>query len=70
MNPEHVKLKAIPSVKNYRTLYGGVPQPALVAAGVPDCMMRYERDSKSSVRNIYFNYFKDNFLLKKTDIFH
>lgn len=38
-----------------RTLYGGIPQPALVAAGVPDCMMRYERDSKSSVRNIYFN---------------
>ena len=24
MNPEHVKLKSIPSVKNYRTLYGGV----------------------------------------------
>ena len=24
MNPEHVKLKAIPAVKNYRTLYGGV----------------------------------------------
>ena len=38
-----------------RTMYGGVPQPALVAAGVPDCMMRYERDTKTSVRNIYFN---------------
>lgn len=38
-----------------RTLYGGMPQPALVAANVPDCMMRYERDNKSSVRNIYFN---------------
>lgn len=24
MNPEYVKLKSIPSVKNYRTLYGGV----------------------------------------------
>ena len=24
MNPEHGKLKSIPSVKNYRTLYGGV----------------------------------------------
>ena len=24
MNPEHVILKSIPSVKNYRTLYGGV----------------------------------------------
>ena len=24
MNPEHVKLKSIPSVKNYRTLYGGI----------------------------------------------
>lgn len=24
MNPEHVKLKSIPAVKNYRTLYGGV----------------------------------------------
>jgi len=38
-----------------RTLYGGVPQPALVAAGVPDCMLRYERDTKTSVRNVYFN---------------
>lgn len=24
MNPEHVKIKSIPSVKNYRTLYGGI----------------------------------------------
>ena len=24
MNPEHVKLQSIPSVKNYRTLYGGI----------------------------------------------
>lgn len=38
-----------------RTIYGGIPQPALVAAGVPDCMLRYERDTTTAVRNIYFN---------------
>jgi len=38
-----------------RTVYGGIPLSPLVAAGVPDCMLKYERDSKSSVRNIYFN---------------
>lgn len=38
-----------------RTMYGGMPLSALVAAGVPDCMLRYERDTKSVVRNIYFN---------------
>ena len=38
-----------------RTIYGGMPQPALVAAGVPDCMLRYERDTTTAVRNIYFN---------------
>lgn len=38
-----------------RSMYGGVPQPALVAAGVPDCMLRYERDNQSTVRNMYFN---------------
>lgn len=38
-----------------RSMYGGVPQPALVAAGVPQSMLRYERESKSTVRNIYFN---------------
>ncbi len=38
-----------------RTMYGGMPLSALVAAGVPDCMLRYDRDTKSTVRNIYFN---------------
>lgn len=38
-----------------RTIYGGMPLSALVAAGVPDCMLRYERDTTSVVRNIYFN---------------
>ena len=38
-----------------RTMYGGMPLSALVAAGVPDCMLRYDRDTKSVVRNIYFN---------------
>lgn len=38
-----------------RTMYGGIPLSSLVAAGVPDCMLMYERDSKSIVRNVYFN---------------
>lgn len=38
-----------------RSIYGGVPLSSLVAAGVPDCVLRYERDNKSTVRNIYFN---------------
>jgi len=38
-----------------RTVYGGMPIPALVAAGVPDCMLRYDRDENQTIRNIYFN---------------
>ena len=38
-----------------RSIYGGMPLSSLVAAGVPDCMLRYERDTNSVVRNIYFN---------------
>jgi len=38
-----------------RGLYGGIPLAPLVAAGVPDCMARYERDSTATVRNIYYN---------------
>ena len=37
-----------------RSFYGGVPLAPLVAAGVPDCMLKYERDTTSTVRNIYF----------------
>ena len=38
-----------------KSMYGGAPQPALVASGAPECMLRYEREAKSTVRNIYFN---------------
>lgn len=38
-----------------RSIYGGMPLSSLVAAGVPDCMLRYERDTNAVVRNIYFN---------------
>ena len=38
-----------------RTMYGGFFQPALVAAGVPNCNFRYNRNSKKNVRNIYYN---------------
>ena len=41
--------------KMERGLYGGIPLAPLVAAGVPDCMARYERDSNATVRNIYYN---------------
>ena len=29
-----------------RGLYGGIPLAPLVAAGVPDCMLRYDRDQE------------------------
>ena len=38
-----------------RSVYGGMPLSALVAAGVPDCLLRYERDTTSVVRNVYYN---------------
>ena len=41
--------------KLVRSLYGGIPLAPLVAMGVPDCMLKYDRGNKSTVRNIYFN---------------
>ena len=41
--------------KMERGFYGGIPLSPLVAAGVPDCMLRYERVSKETLRNIYFS---------------
>lgn len=41
--------------KMERGLYGGIPLAPLVAAGVPDCMSRYTRESNENVRNIYYN---------------
>ena len=38
-----------------RSLYGGVPLAPLVAAGVPDCMLRYDRSEELKYVNIYFN---------------
>ncbi len=38
-----------------RGLYGGIPLSPLVASGVPDCMLRYERDNSATVRNVYYN---------------
>lgn len=41
--------------KMERGFYGGIPLSPLVAAGVPDCMLRYERESKEVLRNIHFS---------------
>lgn len=38
-----------------RGLYGGIPLAPLVAAGVPDCMLRYDRDQEMKYVTIYFN---------------
>lgn len=38
-----------------RGIFGGVPLAPLVAAGVPDCMLRYERNQDLRVVNVYFN---------------
>lgn len=38
-----------------RGLYGGIPLSPLLASNVPDCMLRYERESSEIVRNIYFS---------------
>lgn len=38
-------------------LFGGVPLAPLVAAGVPDCMLRYEIDASPRSINIYYNLF-------------
>lgn len=41
--------------KAVRGLFGGLPIPSLVAADIPACMLRYEREASSSVKNIYLN---------------
>ena len=38
-----------------RGLYGGIPLAPLVAAGVPDCMLRYYRSEDVKYVTIYFN---------------
>ncbi len=38
-----------------RGLYGGIPLAPLVAAEVPDCMLRYDRSRTGVVRNMYFS---------------
>lgn len=38
-----------------KTVCGGVPIASLVAAGVPNCNVRYVYDESSVVRNVYFN---------------
>lgn len=38
-----------------RGFYGGVPLAPLVAAGVPDCMLRYDRSEDVKYVTIYFN---------------
>ena len=38
-----------------RGLYGGIPLAPLVAAEVPDCMLRYDRSKNIVTRNIYFS---------------
>lgn len=52
---ERNKKELADSRKMVRGLYGGVPLAPLVAANVPDCMSRYERDNNATVRNVYYN---------------
>lgn len=38
-----------------RGIYGGIPLAPLVAAEVPDCMLRYDRNKENAIRNMYFS---------------
>lgn len=38
-----------------RGMYGGAALAPLVAAGVPDCMLKYERNQNTKVINLYFS---------------
>lgn len=38
-----------------RSLYGGIPLAPLIAAEVPDCMLKYERNNNSIIRNMFFS---------------
>ena len=41
--------------KLIKGIYGGVPLASLVAAGIPECMIRYDRRKEAKVRNVYFS---------------
>ena len=38
-----------------RGLYGGIPLAPLVAAEVPECMLKYDRKKEGTIRNMYFS---------------
>lgn len=38
-----------------KSIYGGIPLASLVASGIPECMLRYDRRKDAKVRNIYFS---------------
>lgn len=38
-----------------RGLYGGIPLAPLVAAEVPECMLKYDRQKEATIRNMYFS---------------
>ena len=38
-----------------RGLYGGIPLAPLVAAEVPECMLRYDRKKEGTIRNMYYS---------------
>lgn len=38
-----------------RGLYGGIPLAPLVAAEVPECMLKYDRKKEGCIRNMYFS---------------
>ena len=38
-----------------RGIYGGIGLAPLVAAEIPDCMLRYDRTRESKIRNMYFS---------------
>ena len=49
-----------------RGLYGGIPLAPLVAAEVPDCMLRYDRNKDNVTRNMYFSLAYPCFNTQKT----
>ena len=52
MNPEHVKLKSIPTIKNYRTMYGGVEiDDSAINIAMQDLLREKDFLIESSIEN-------------------
>ena len=53
MNPEHVKLKSIPTIKNYRTMYGGVEiDDSAINIAMQDLLREKDFLIESSIENL------------------